>query len=418
MSARRPTGHAGRSEKRAPLMGGLAWLACGVVLIAALCAATPAAAQTFQLAEPGQTPGWVFTPTFVFSSAYDDNVILAGHRAPTESDTVSVLSPSGDLQYRGRHNWLGFGYAGSISLYRQLSQLNSYDQTARLDTRHQLSRRFTLLLHEAVSFMPTTDAVTLTGVPFLRTGSRLNDSRADLHVQLAPHTTATAEYSFEWVSFDTNLDFSRFLHGGRAHGVSGTVEQQLSHQWTVGGSYSFRRAIISDNAGQFDIQEGMGTTSFQATPTLLLSGGFGFSRLRDAQNLTSRTGPSWRASAVQQLERVTVSGSYFRSYVPSFGLGGTLQNEELDATVRMPLAKNRFYWQGGLSWRRNAPLTPGEQSLRSLWFQNWVGYSIQRWLRIEGYFWRSQQDSLLPGGRVDRDRVGIQVVTALPMRLQ
>jgi hypothetical protein len=121
---------------------------------------------------------------------------------------------------------------------------------------------------------------------------------------------------------------------------------------------------------------------------------------------------------VQRLDRVTVSGSYARSYVPSFGLGGTLQNQELDASLHMPLARNRIYWESGFSWRRNQPLPPSEQALKSLWFQNWVGYSVQRWLRIEGYYWRSQQDSEFAGGRVDRDRIGIQLVTTMPMRIQ
>jgi hypothetical protein len=84
----------------------------------------------------------------------------------------------------------------------------------------------------------------------------------------------------------------------------------------------------------------------------------------------------------------------------------------------MPFARNRLYWQAGLSWRRNEPLTPGAPSLQSLWLQTSAGYSFERWLRLEAYYWRSQQDSQLSGGRVDRNRVGVQVVTAAPMRFR
>lgn len=391
----------------------LGWTAALLV-----CAAASAGAQTFRAADPGSTPGWVFTPTFVFSGAYDDNVTLAGHNAPTESDTLTVLTPSGDLQYRGRHNWLGLGYDGSWSLYRQLNQLNTFDQSMRADTRSELSRRVTLLLHDSFSIHPTTDVVQLFGVPFLRIGSRLNDARAEMRIVALAHTTVSGSYSNEYVSFDQNSDYAKFLHGGMAHAFSGRVEQQLSPHLSLGADYTFRRAILSDNAGQFDIQEGSGNFSYQATPTFTLSGGLGFSRLTDALKQTSQTGPTWRVAAVQRLERLTVSASYVRSYVPSFGLGGTLQNQEFDANLHMPLARNRLYWQGGVSWRRNQPLPPSDQSLKSLWFQNWVGYSIQRWLRIEGYYWRSQQDSQFAGGRVDRNRVGIQLVTTMPMRIQ
>lgn len=383
-----------------------------------LCAGIAAHAQTFRSAEPGQTPGWVFTPTFVFSGAHDDNVTLAGQRAPSEADTLAVFTPSGDLQYLGRHNWVGLGYDGSWSLYRQLNELNSFDQSARIDSRHQVSRRVSLVLHEGLSLHPTTDVVELQGVPFLRTGSRMNDLRAETRVLLNPHTSVGATYSMEWVGFDKNADFARFLHGGTAHGVSGNVQHELSSRVSLQGTYTFRRAILSDNAGQFDIQDGSGGLTIVATPTLTLSGALGFARLTDATALTSRTGPSWRLAAEQRLERATVHASYARSYVPSFGLGGTLQNEELIASLHMPLARNRIYWEGGFSWRRNEPLTAGEQTLKSLWFQTWVGYSIQRWLRVEGYYWRSQQDSQLAGGRVDRNRLGVQLVTAMPMRLQ
>jgi uncharacterized protein (PEP-CTERM system associated) len=389
-----------------------------VVLTACLASATGVAAQTFLAAEPGTTPGWVFTPTFVVSTAHDDNVTLAGRNAPTASDTLTVLTPAGDLQYRGRYTWIDLGYDGSWSLYRQLNALNSFDQSLRTDSRIQLSRRVSFVLHDGLSFHPTTDVVDLSGVPFLRTGSRMDDGRAEVRMALTPHTTAGVAYTLEWVRFDRNVQFARFLHGGVAHGVSGHVDQQLTARLTVGGVYDFRRAIVSDNAGRFDIQNAAGTFTYLALPTLTLSGSLGIARLTDAAGLNSRTGPSWRIAAEQRLERATVAVSYLRSYVPSFGLGGTLQNEELNASLHMPLARNRLYWQAGLSWRRNEPITAGEQTLKSLWVQTWIGYSVRRWLRVEGYLWRSQQDSQLAGGRVDRDRVGLQLVVALPMRLE
>jgi hypothetical protein len=121
---------------------------------------------------------------------------------------------------------------------------------------------------------------------------------------------------------------------------------------------------------------------------------------------------------VQRVDRVTASAGYIRSYVPAFGVGGTVQNQELNADVHMPVARNRAYVQVGLSWRRNEPLTPGELDLRSLWFQATAGYSVARWFRLEGYYWRTQQDSQQAGGRMNRNRVGIQAVTSLPMRIK
>jgi hypothetical protein len=220
------------------------------------------------------------------------------------------------------------------------------------------------------------------------------------------------------VSFDKNGPFAGILLGGVAHAWIGSVDHQLSERLSIGGGYTFRRAIIADNGGTVDTQEGAGTVTYLATPTLTLSGSLGFARLSDVASLTSQTGPSWSVAAEQRLERATVSASWVRSYVPSFALGGTMQNQEFTAGLRMPLARNRLYWQSGLAWRRSDPINVGEQTLKSFWFTNWVGYSIQRWLRVEGYFWRSQQNSLMPGGIVNRSRLGIQLVTAMPMRIQ
>jgi len=107
-----------------------------------------------------------------------------------------------------------------------------------------------------------------------------------------------------------------------------------------------------------------------------------------------------------------------RSFVPSFGIGGTVQNEEFNAGLTVPAARNRLYWRGGLSWRQNESLTPGVAPLRSLWLETSIGYSLQRWLRVEGYYSRDRQDSQLAGGRVDRNRVGVQIVSVTSMRLR
>jgi len=39
-------------------------------------------------------------------------------------------------------------------------------------------------------------------------------------------------------------------------------------------------------------------------------------------------------------------------------------------------------------------------------------------VRIEAFYARVQQSTLRPGGDVDRNRVGIQIVTSKPMRMQ
>jgi hypothetical protein len=381
-------------------------------------AAAQGSAQSLAPADPARTPGWVFTPTLAAAAAWDSNVVLAGVRAPTESDQVTLLTGSADGQYRARHHLVTFGYAGSLEAYRRLTELNSFDQRLRVDTRHEVARRVTLALHNGLARVPTTDYVELSGVPFLRTGSLMDDARATLTVTVGPHTSIGGGYAFEWVRFDESSPFAAFLKGGQSHTAFGNLSHQVEKRVWVGAVVSLRRALVAQGGGEFDIFETSGTVRYQPAATLTVSGSLGVSRLNDHLRHTSQLGPVWSVSADRQMERASLHAAYVRSYVPSFGLGGTLQNQELSADVRMPFAKNRLYWQAGLSWRRNEPITPGEQSLKSLWLQVSGGYSVLRWLRLEAYYWRTQQDSELRGGRVDRDRIGVQVITSTPMRLK
>jgi hypothetical protein len=56
--------------------------------------------------------------------------------------------------------------------------------------------------------------------------------------------------------------------------------------------------------------------------------------------------------------------------------------------------------------------------LRSLLTYSIVGWEPQNWVRLEAFYARTQQSTLRPGGEVDRNRVGFQIVTSKPMRVQ
>jgi len=47
-----------------------------------------------------------------------------------------------------------------------------------------------------------------------------------------------------------------------------------------------------------------------------------------------------------------------------------------------------------------------------------VGYAWQRWLHIEGFYNRTNQNIAQPGGVFDINRLGVQIVTSNPMRLR
>lgn len=395
-------------------------LAVPVLAALALALPLPSSAQLqFQeVREPGQTPGWTLTPSFAFSSGWDSNVSMVGIDEAATDDTMSVFTPSVEAAYLGKKNWLGVSYTGAFSLYHQLEGLNTFHQYLRLDTRHLLSKRVTLNLQNSFSAVPTTDAIMLSDLPFVRTGSRLYDAGPTVSVALDAYTTATATYSFTWVAFDERSPYAGLLRGGTSHAFSGGLQRRITPRLTVGGDAAYRRSLMARLGEGVGIVDASGVASYDATRTLSVSAAFGVSHVSATSRNRARTGPAWSLSAVQRFQRATLSAGWSRSFVPAFGLGGSIQNEQVDVVLAMPVARNRLYWQGGLSWRRHDPLLVEEQNLHALWLQTSVGYALHRRVRLEAFYARSQQDSLRPGGKVHRDRLGIQVVTSKPMRIK
>jgi hypothetical protein len=107
---------------------------------------------------------------------------------------------------------------------------------------------------------------------------------------------------------------------------------------------------------------------------------------------------------------------YSRSLLPSYGFGGTHQNEELTASLQLPLTR-ALYARTAVSWLRNEPLTAGPK-LRTVAASAAIGYSVSSWMGIEGFYDRASQQIDRPGGRVNRRRAGVQIVTQAPMRIR
>jgi hypothetical protein len=105
--------------------------------------------------------------------------------------------------------------------------------------------------------------------------------------------------------------------------------------------------------------------------------------------------------------------------LPSFGFGGVSHNEELSGSLRGDFARRRAYWHTTAALRDNEPITPGFPIRRTFWLSAGSGFSIQPWLRIEGYYAFAAQDNVqVLGGRINRNRIGFNIVTHKPLRLR
>ena len=81
-----------------------------------------------------------------------------------------------------------------------------------------------------------------------------------------------------------------------------------------------------------------------------------------------------------------------------------------------PLSR-RIYLNSAVSWRRNEPLITNGLRLKSFWFETSVGYAVEQWVAIEGFYQAEHQVIDRPGGTLGRNRVGFQIVTSKPVRI-
>lgn len=388
------------------------WLAAALV---SACV-TSAGAQSTTPLDTTQRGGWIFVPAVSFSGTADDNVLLAGQGQQPPSDYVTGIGPSGTLDYNGRRLKVSGIYAGSFVLYRTLSELNSLDQNGRIGFTYRTTPRVTISAGQSFSTAPTTDTVQLIAVPFRRIGNTIGATTASVNARLTARTTVQGDYSLRIVSFNTaGLQFIAFP-GGHEHYGAGQVDHVLSTHWSVGGVADVRRVVIAGGVEPVMVYHWAGTTEYHLTDMVSFHGSMGVSRLGSIASRPARVGLAWSAGTSARLQYATLSAGYERSVVPSFGFGGTYQNKEFDATVRGPFARNRAYWQGAVAWRWNDPLIIGPPSRRSTWLTGSLGYMVFPWIRVEGYYSRSQQITNFETA-INRNRLGFQVVTSKPFRL-
>jgi hypothetical protein len=218
------------------------------------------------------------------------------------------------------------------------------------------------------------------------------------------------------VDFDLTTPGAGTLLGGHSHGANVTLRHLVNTRLALTADYNLQHATLRDNQ-TFDVMNASAGVEYRLSEFTRVFAAGGISRLGIAQIATNRTGPAWKIGLAHNLRTTTVDLLYGRSFVPSYGFGGTMQNEEITARVHAPIAR-RFYMTSSVSWRHDDPLLTAELPLRSYWIEGSVGYAATPWVRFEGFYAGSHQSIDRPGGVLDRNRIGFQVTTAKPMRIR
>lgn len=396
-------------------------LALLIVIGVALRAVLPLAAQGPAVAPAQSSPaGWVFTPALGVAQSWDNNVLLSTDGSGSTGDFLTAVSPRAALAFRGRHTNFGLDYRGSYQLYQELSELNAYDQRLNTSFRQLLTPTLAFVSKNSLSKSPTTDEVDIPGVLFRRQGVLMDDFRAGIEARLGKHTSLSSAYTFQWLDFDDSevpSPVATLERGGHAHGAVAELDHVLGPRLTVGAEYEMRHATV-DQTREFDVQNALGTMEWRIDDRLTLSGAAGYAWLATNRlNDESESAPAFRVGLSRSGARLAWNINYRRSFLPSFGFGGTFQNQEFEAGVFGPVTR-RLDWSASASVREADPLTTSELGLRSIWARSSLSYLASRWLRVEGYYVAVFQDSRRPGGEVNRSRAGIQVVTSTRKRIR
>jgi uncharacterized protein (PEP-CTERM system associated) len=395
-----------------------------------LAAAPSASAQDEKLGSAGAPPdshlpagGWTIAPSLLYSANWDDNVLLKQRADEPRGDFLNVLNPRVDAALNGRRAQFSGSYDGAFLLYRDLNTLNSYDQHGSISSSRQLSKHVRLFVNDILAVSPTTELALLVGVPFIRTGVRLNDLRGGVDAQLTKRTSITATYHFEWVEFDQNTAFGSSLFGGHTNGGSAIAKHKLSERSALTFDYDRQFSVMGGVAvpggvNSFDVQNVSAGFERQMSEALRIYAAAGISRLSAQTTLgAARFGPRYHAGISQRLRTGSLDAVYDRSFTAAYGFIGATESSDLSVRLHMPLWR-RIYTQSSFSWRSNSYLELGGGNLQSRWVDASIGYQAQPWVRIEGFYGGAYQTTILPGGGIDRNRVGVQVVTVKPMRIR
>jgi hypothetical protein len=365
-----------------------------------------------------RTPGWSFTPGITIAGGFDSNVALASAPADTgqtQSDGLLLAQPFAQLEFNSARTEFATGYQGYVRRYMDVNQLNGFDHRGYVSLRRLATKRVTITLRDSYADVPTTDEVELNGVPFARTGARTNAFAAGIDTRLTKFSDLNVRVDNSWVAFDRT---DTFLTGGWLTGVRTGLSHRLGRRTSAGAEYGIRFANMNEETHQVLFQDAGGTLSYGlgGNTTLSLAGGVSF--LDDRSFNISRTGPYVRGELEHTVARVSIGAAFEQMFVPSFGFGGSNQSQQVRGFVSMPLSRNRMYIQGSASWRRSEPLVETDLNLDTWSVRSTLGYSASRWLRLEGFYAFTRQDSEVTGGEISRHRAGTQIVISQPMRIR
>ena len=259
--------------------------------------------------------------------------------------------------------------------------------------RRQLRTHFLVFAQQSYSKTATTELPALSGIPFARVGARIADLRGGVEATPKKHLSITASYNFQWIDFNNDPQLGAALLGGHSNGAAAGAKYQLGERTWLTADYDLQRAHLLDG-NQFTVQNWWAGGDHRLTENSHAYGALGISHVHgrrqpgaDIAGLAGGLRPAPRKGRGRPELRAVVR-PVVRRRRHAVKRGGHL--EPARAFWAQDVCRGEC-----LVAQQRTTLVAGDipSPLRSLWIGGLVGYAAQPWLRIEGFYGRTQQRS-------------------------
>ena len=308
---------------------------------------------------------------FVFSTAYNDNVVAGGSTVPV-GDVIYSILPTITLNQNTVRQQLALTFSPGFTFYQHTNALNAANQSAALDFQYRLSPHTTIRLGDSFqrssSVFDQLDSVT---------GGAISGSTLSPPAQvIAPfaerlNNTANADFSYQFsrngmigaggvvaTSNYPNPEQASGLYNSSSRGGSAFYSRRLSSGQYIGVTYQYLRsqgvpvnAVANPANPQTEVETHtvlpFCTIYFGPALSLSLSGG---PQYFDTAESTSAPFHAWAPSATAsigwQKSYTNFAASYSRTVTGGVGLPGVFNSNSASASAGWQITRT---WNLGLA---------------------------------------------------------------------
>jgi hypothetical protein len=374
-------------------------------------------------------PGWTVTPGLSGGAAWDSTVQTGSHPLVEAlfQKYVGRVSPHAEIDFIGRRTRFNAGYSGALDKYWGGS--TGYEQHSRISMSRVVTSRFSAAADAGYSAAPATDRLRLadtaasladTTLPFVQIDAAYLTAGSSFQYRASPRITLSGAYRYREVTLDRDEAFGDFelLRDGRAHAPTLQIMRTFSPRLSIGGGIEYRLELVGANE-DFDVQTAAAAFSYRISSTTAITGGGGASRLEVLSTTASTIAPTFHGGFEHTRRRLEITGSYSRGFHQILGFGSLASSDTFSGGAVAPLLDRTYYLSALVAFSRSRAVEAVGLGfdLNTTWTNAAVGRRLAPWLKAEAYLSIAFQTSAVRGDS-NRTRLGVQFVTATPVRMQ